>query len=183
MCSDHKLLQRFPNDNNANNKVNQWSLELATYNITFKWISSAQRKAADHLSWLVEVPRNDAAASSILINSVAVSPADKPTTHTHSKSQESMDAMPPDTPSLSQRDTTKINALPPLMGDHRDTWYKCKKQIHSASASLNKCLMEKHLTMKLTLSTTSIAYSINIPWIMLKTFWHWSSPNHGISQC
>ena len=32
-----------------------------------------------------------------------------------------MNAMPTDTPSLPQHDTTKVNALPPLMGDHMDT--------------------------------------------------------------
>ena len=39
---------------NADNKVNSWSLELATYNITFEWISGAKNKAADCLSQLVE---------------------------------------------------------------------------------------------------------------------------------
>ena len=29
---------------NTNNKVNRWGLELATYNITFKWISGAQKR-------------------------------------------------------------------------------------------------------------------------------------------
>ena len=43
---------------NANNKVNRWGLELATYNITFEWISGACNKAADYLSHLVELPQN-----------------------------------------------------------------------------------------------------------------------------
>ena len=34
--NDHKPLQKFLNSNNANNKVNIWSLELATYNINFE---------------------------------------------------------------------------------------------------------------------------------------------------
>ena len=34
----HKPLARFLNQKNANNKVNRWGLELATYNITFEWI-------------------------------------------------------------------------------------------------------------------------------------------------
>ena len=34
-----KPLARFLNGKNANNKVNRWGLELATYNITFEWIS------------------------------------------------------------------------------------------------------------------------------------------------
>ena len=40
-------------EKNANNKVNRWGLEFATYNITFEWISGAQNKAADCLSRLV----------------------------------------------------------------------------------------------------------------------------------
>ena len=48
--NDHKPLQKFLNGKNANNKVNRWSLELATYNITFEWISGAHNKAADCLS-------------------------------------------------------------------------------------------------------------------------------------
>ena len=37
--NDHNPLARFLNGKNANNKVNRWSLELATYNITLEWIS------------------------------------------------------------------------------------------------------------------------------------------------
>ena len=44
--NDHKPLAKFLNGKNANNKVNRWGLELATYNITFKWISGAKNKAA-----------------------------------------------------------------------------------------------------------------------------------------
>ena len=51
---DHKPLAQSLNGENANNKVNRWSLELATYNITFKWIFGAKTKAADCLSWLVK---------------------------------------------------------------------------------------------------------------------------------
>ena len=49
MQNDHKPLARFLNGKNANNKGNRWSLELTTYNITFKWILGAQNKAADCL--------------------------------------------------------------------------------------------------------------------------------------
>ena len=49
VCNDHKPLQKFLNGKNANYKVNRWSLELATYNIKFEWISGAH-KAADCLS-------------------------------------------------------------------------------------------------------------------------------------
>ena len=33
--NDHKPLAKFLNGENANNRVNRWSLELATYSITF----------------------------------------------------------------------------------------------------------------------------------------------------
>ena len=55
--NDHKPLAKFLNGKNANNKVNRWGLELATYNITFEWISGAKNKAADCLSHLVELPQ------------------------------------------------------------------------------------------------------------------------------
>ena len=53
--NDHKPLNGFLNGKNANNKVNRWGLELATYNITFEWISGAHNKAADCLSHLVGI--------------------------------------------------------------------------------------------------------------------------------
>ena len=56
--NDHKPLARFLNGKNANNKVNRWGLELATYNITFEWISGAQNKAADCPSRLVKLPHD-----------------------------------------------------------------------------------------------------------------------------
>ena len=40
--NEHKPLAWFLNGKNANNKVNRWSLELATYSITFEWISGAK---------------------------------------------------------------------------------------------------------------------------------------------
>ena len=48
--NDHKPLARFLNGKNENTKINRWGLELATYNITFKWISGAKSKATDCLS-------------------------------------------------------------------------------------------------------------------------------------
>ena len=45
--NDHKPLARFLNGKNENTKINRWGLELASYNITFKWISGARNKAAD----------------------------------------------------------------------------------------------------------------------------------------
>ena len=48
--NDHKPLAQFLNGKNENTKINRWGLELASYNITFKWISGARNKAADCLS-------------------------------------------------------------------------------------------------------------------------------------
>ena len=61
-------------ERDANNKVNRWGLELATYNITFEWISGAKNKAADCLSCLVELPQ----AISAPINMLSVSNSDGP---------------------------------------------------------------------------------------------------------
>ena len=47
--NDHKPLARFLNGKNENMKINRWGLELASYNITFKWISGAKNKATDCL--------------------------------------------------------------------------------------------------------------------------------------
>ena len=44
-------------EKNENTKINRWGLELASYNITFEWISGAGNKAADCLSRLVELPK------------------------------------------------------------------------------------------------------------------------------
>ena len=67
--NDHKPLTKFLNGKNANNKLNRWGLELATYNITFEWTSGATNKAADCLSCLVELPQT----TSVLINMLSVS--------------------------------------------------------------------------------------------------------------
>ena len=86
--NDHKPLARFLNGKNANNKVNRWSLELATYNITFKWISGAKNKAADCLSRLVSPTGNS-------INMLTASVNDGPAFHTRSCTQSTSDPAPP----------------------------------------------------------------------------------------
>ena len=69
--NDHEPLARFLNGKNANNKVKKWSLELATYNITFEWISGARNKAVDCLSRLVS-------PMSMTINRLTASVTDGP---------------------------------------------------------------------------------------------------------
>ena len=85
--NDHKLLAQFLNGKNANNKVNRWSLELATYTITFEWISGAKNKAADCLSRLVSSTGNS-------INMLAASVNDGPAFHTRSLTQSTSDPTP-----------------------------------------------------------------------------------------
>ena len=79
--NDHKPLQKFVNGKNANNKENIWSLELATYNITFEWISGAHNKAPDCLSWLVDV-KDTPTVPTASINMLVTSTPDGPATHT-----------------------------------------------------------------------------------------------------
>ena len=83
--NDHKPLARFLNGKNTNNKVNRWSLELATYNITFEWISGAKNKAADCLSRLVSPAGKS-------INMLTASVNDGPAFHTRSHTQSTSDS-------------------------------------------------------------------------------------------
>ena len=73
--NDHKPLAQFLNGKNANNKVNRWSLELSTYNISFEWISGAENKAANCLSRLVK-------PISTSVNMLTTSSTDGPAFHT-----------------------------------------------------------------------------------------------------
>ena len=96
--NDHKPLNKFLNGKNANNKVNRWGLELATYNITFEWISGACNKAADFLSCLVELPQD----KPVPINMLSVTNTDGPTFNTRSQTHQ---CLSPDT-STSQPNIT-----------------------------------------------------------------------------
>ena len=105
---DHKPLAQFLNGKNMNNKVNRWSLELTTYNITFEWISGAKNKAADGLSRLVS-------PTSKSVNMLTASINDGPAFHTGSHTQSTSDptstplVMPQ--PHISQDDNTTPKLL------------------------------------------------------------------------
>ena len=119
VCNDHKPLQKFLNSKYANNKVNRWSLELAIYNITLEWISGAHNKAADCLSQLVDV-RNTPATPITSVNMLFTSIPDGPATCICSKICNTANTTPPtDTTIISNND--KVNALPPLTEDQKDT--------------------------------------------------------------
>ena len=101
MCNDHKTLVRFPNEKNANNKLNRWGLELATYNITFEQISGARIKAADCLSHLVELPQDKLTTVNMLSATIFDGPAfntrSRTAHHTSSEDATSQsDAVAPD---------------------------------------------------------------------------------------
>ena len=102
--NDHKPLAKFLNGKNASNKVNRWGLELATYNITFKWIFGAKNKVADCLSRLVEqLPTTPAP-----INMLTVTQMDGPTFDTRSHTRQ-------DSPSSNSN--TQTNTTPTVAPD------------------------------------------------------------------
>ena len=103
--NDHKLFNRFLNGKNANNKVNRWGLELATYNITFEWMSGAHNKAADCLSHLVELPQT----TPVQINLLSVTNSDGPAFNTGSQTHQCLSA----NTSTSQPDITlEVSEVP-----------------------------------------------------------------------
>ena len=107
---------------NANNKVNRWSLVLATCNISFKWISGAKNKAADCLSRLVK-------PISTSINMLTAYSTDGPAFHTRSCTQHtssSATSIPhPDTsPQISQEPTSTPK---PLTADCLDALLQMQK--------------------------------------------------------
>ena len=112
--NDHKPLARFLNGKNANDKVNRWSLELATYNITFEWISGTKNKAADCLSRLVSPMR-------MPINMLTASVTDGPAFHTRSHTQSTSDTTPT-TPVIPQPHLSpESNPTPKsITEDHQD---------------------------------------------------------------
>ena len=82
--NDHTPLNKFLNSKNANEKVKRWGFELATYNITFEWISGACNKAANCLLCLVELPQE----KPVLVNMLPVTKTDGPAFHTRSQTLE-----------------------------------------------------------------------------------------------
>ena len=82
-------------------------LELVTYNITFVWISGAKIKAADCLSWLLELTTSTTTA----VNMLTVTHTDGPTfntrSHTHKNSPDTTSTPHPnDSPKISQEVTS-----------------------------------------------------------------------------
>ena len=115
--NDHKLLAQFLNGKNANNKVNRGSLELATYNITFEWISGVKNKAAYCLSRIVK-PISTSTSVNMLIAPSADGPAFNTRSHTQHTSPNAISTPHSDTsPQISQESTTTPK---PLTADRLD---------------------------------------------------------------
>ena len=53
--SDHKLLEKFLHKNTLNSKVNNWAMELETFNIQFNYIKGSNNVLADTLSQLIDI--------------------------------------------------------------------------------------------------------------------------------
>ena len=116
--NDHKPLAHFLNGKNTKNKVNRWSLELATYNISFEWISGAKNKAANCLSRLVKPVTSS-------VNMLTASSTDGPAFHTRSCTQNTSSTRHPDTaPQISQEPTTTQK---PLTADHLEALLQMQK--------------------------------------------------------
>ena len=135
VCNDHKPLARFLNGKNTNNKVNRWGLELATYNITFEWISGAQNKADDCLSWLVELTQDRPATvnmlSATIPDAAAFNTRSRTAQHTTTEdptSQPQSDAVTPDvtgTPSTTPKPLTTDRLQALLQMQRTDPLCKC----------------------------------------------------------
>ena len=134
----HKPLEKFLNGKNANNKVNRWSLELATYNITFEWISGVKNKAADCLSQLVEPTTLTATTVNMLTTTHTDGPAFNTRSCTQKNSPDTTSITHPDVlPQISQEATPtpkplkadRLEAL--LQMQRKDPFCKC----------ISKCLL------------------------------------------
>ena len=136
----------FLNGKNANNKVNRWSLELTTYNITFEWISGAKNKAANCLSQLVEQLMTIPATVNMLI-----------VTHTNRHAVNIRSCTKKDSPGTASLHTPMFHLAflqmqlkhpNPLQQTDWKHYSKCRGLTHSADIFLNISLMVKHHNMK-----------------------------------
>ena len=171
--NDHKPLARFLNGKNTNNKVNRWSLELATYNISFEWISGARNKAADCLSRLVT-------PTSTSINMLTASFSDGPAFHTRSHTQSTLDstsALHTDTaPHISQDPTTTPK---PITADHLDVLLQMQRTDPFCKCISRRLLNGKAPHHKFDTFTHVKGFYTNTSQMLARNSLHWLSQNHG----
>ena len=159
MWNNHKLLNKFLNGKNVNNKVNRWGLELATYNITFEWISGACNKAADCLAQLVELPQD----KPVSINVLSVTDTDGPAFNTRSQTHACLSTYT----STSQPDVIPdvLEAKDPtpksLTADRLQALLQMQKLTFSAKEYPKDYQMGKHFNTKLIFSHMYEAYCTN----------------------
>ena len=136
----------FLNGKNANYKVNRWSLELTTYNITFEWISWAKNKAANCLLWLVEQPMKIPAT----VNMLMVTHTDRSASNTRNHTKRTL-LIPPSPHNLVFYLAflqTQLKHPNPLQWTDWKHYSKCRGLTHSADVFLNIYLMVKYHNMK-----------------------------------
>ena len=127
--NDHKPLAQFLNGKNANNKVNRWSLEPATYKISFERISGAKNKAADCLSRLVKPITTS-------VNMLTTFSTDGPAFHTRSHTKHTSSS----TTSIPHQDTAPLIPQEPTTAPNHSQWItwkpycKCRRLTHSVNA-------------------------------------------------
>ena len=104
-----------------NNKVNRWGLELATYNITFQWVSGTRNKVANCLSRLVKLPNSRKATVMMLTATNLNGPSFNTRSQTSQKCQTTMDMRPSNTPSIMKPatfDLTTVDTNPDITLKH-----------------------------------------------------------------
>ena len=147
--NNHKPLHKFLNGKNTKT-VNRWGLELATYKITFKWISEPCNKAADCLSQLVELPQD----KPVSINVLSVTDTDGPTFNMRSQtcewlSTDTSTLQPDVTPDVSEaKDTTPKS----LTVDRLQALLQMQKTGPFCKEYQQDCQMGKHPNTKLIFS-------------------------------
>ena len=144
--NDHKPPMMFLDGKNVNNKVNRWSLELTTYNITFEWISGAKNKAADCLSWLVE----PTTSTTNTVNMLTATHSDRPAFNTRSCTQKnSPDTTSTPHPDFSPQISQEATATPKHFQQTDWKHYcKCRELTHSVNVFPNIYSMVNHHNMK-----------------------------------
>ena len=166
--NDHKLLTKFLNGKNANNKVNRWGLELATYNITFEWISGAKNKAADFLSCLVdlvELPQT----TLVPINMLAVSNTDG---HIFNTRSQTWQHPTPDTSTAQPSNTPEVSPVPdPSPKSPTEDRLEAFVQMQKTDPFCKQIyLMGKHPNIKQTSSLMSDDYYTSTSQIQVRSF-------------
>ena len=123
--------------------MNRWGLELATYDITFKWISGAQNKAADCLFRLVELPHDRQATVQML----SATKHDEPIFHTRSRTAQSnttVNLTPHPKTDTATPDITNItdtpDAMPKLLTEDRLQALQQMQRSDPFCKHISKCL-------------------------------------------